>query len=457
MKKLSITVLFILFILGLLSGAPAAQDINSQAESLIQQGREQGTNYLSSKDDRAKNTAKKSLEQAEKLLKDGLKRDPNCEKCTEQIVTVFLYQSYFGFSKDYNECLKAANQGLTRFPSNARLFFLKGYAHYNSREYAEANKAINRYINSASADPQAVAQARQILQDSQQRFLTDWNRQANFYQSRASRIEAMNPQTYKMETRFQVTPEWEMSLGSQGFAALTAQAPQVQDPEIQTYLEGLITRLVSKSPGPNFTYKVTVINSPEVNAVTPPGHVIVYTGLLAFTENEAQLAGVLSHELGHNYGHHQARAVVKAYLAQGVANAVIGAINPQGQTGQAIAQLSSNIGLNLIMKAYSRFEEKEADHYGAHIMFNAGYSPLDASAFFIKMSKASAKQPPKFLSTHPPLIDRADYLADYLESFPMENKEFRTDSEEFRKIKARLTTTTQGLPKDPGRGVLPIK
>jgi predicted Zn-dependent protease len=455
MKKLSITALIL--VAGLLSGVRAAQDVNAQTEGLIQQAREQGANYLSSKDDKAKNAAKKSLEQAEKLLKDGLKRDPNCEKCTEQIVAVYLYQTYFGFSKNYDECLKAANQGLARFPANSRMIFLKGYAHYNSREYAEANKAFTRYLTSASVDPQSLAQVQQILKDSQQRFLTEWNRQANFYQSRESRIEAMNPQTFRMETRFQVTPEWEMSLGSQGFAAITAQAPKLQDPEIQTYLESLITRLVSKSPGPNFNYKVTVINSSEVNAVTPPGHVIVYTGLLAFAENEAQLAGVLAHELAHNYGHHQARAVIKTYLAQGVANAVVSAINPQGQTGQAIAQISSNVGLNLIMKAYSRFEEKEADHYGAHIMYNAGYSPLDASAFFIKMSKAATKQPPKFLSTHPPLIDRADYLADYLESFPMENKEFRTDSEEFRKIKARFTTATQGLPTDPGRGVLPIK
>lgn len=215
-----------------------------------------------------------------------------------------------------------------------------------------------------------------------------------------------------------------------------------------------MTRITSKSPGSNFSYKVTVVNSPEVNAVTPPGHIIVYTGLFAFADNEAQLAGVLSHELAHNYGHHAARAVIKNYHAQSVANAVIRAINPQNATAQILTQLGANIGLTLFSRAYSRFEEKEADHYGAHLMFNAGYSPLEASSFFLKMSKAGAKQPPKFLSTHPPILDRANYVMDYLDSFPADGREFRMDSEEFKKIKARIVPAQQ-KQNVPGRGVLP--
>jgi predicted Zn-dependent protease len=87
-------------------------------------------------------------------------------------------------------------------------------------------------------------------------------------------------------------------------------------------------------------------------------------------------------------------------------------------------------------------------------MFNAGYSPLDASSFFLKMSKAGGKAPPKFLSTHPPLLDRANYVMDYLDSFPADGREFRVDSEDFKKIKARLVPTQQ-RQSAPGRGVLP--
>jgi len=207
---------------------------------------------------------------------------------------------------------------------------------------------------------------------------------------------------------------------------------------MKAYLEALIQRIVSRSPGSSFNYTVTIVDSPEVNAVTPPGHVIIYTGLFAFAENEAQLAGVLSHELAHNYAHHQARAVIKNYQAQMVTNAILRAINPQNAVAQILGTLGANFGLTLFSRAYSRFEEKEADHYAAHLMFNAGYSPLEASSFFLKMSKSGAKQPPKFLSTHPPMLDRASYVMDYLDSFPADGREFRIDSEEFKKIKARI-------------------
>ena len=429
-----------------------AGDILSDAEKLLQQARQQGSDYLTSKDEKQKKAAKNSLEDAEKMLKKGLKDAPDCEKCLELLSQTYLYQTYFGFSKDYDECIKTATEGLTRFPSNGRLAYLRGYAYYNSGRYAEANKSLKAAL--LSVDAQTAAQVTPILQTSQQAFLTNWNRQANFYQSKESRIEQYNPATFRNEIAFQVTPDFELQLGAQGFAALTNNAPKINDPEIQTYLENLISRITSKSPGLSYNYTVTVVNSPEVNAVTTPGHIVVYTGLLAYADNEAQLAGVLSHELGHNYGHHQARAVIKNYQAQMIVSAALRAINPQNATAQILGQLGGNIGLILFSRAYSRFEEKEADEYGAHLMFNAGYSPLDASSFFLKMSKTGGKQPPKFLSTHPPLLDRANYVMDFLDSFPADGREFRSDSEDFKKIKARIVPAQQ-KQNVPGRGVLP--
>ncbi len=429
----------------------SAADVVSDVEKLLQQARQQGNDYLTLKDDNQKKAAKKSLEEAERLVKKALKDTPTCEKCVEMLTQTYLYQSYFGFSKDYDECIKTATEGLARFPSNGRLAYYRGYAYYNSGHYAEANKSLKSALT--SVDPQTAAQITPVLQQSQQAFLTNWNRQANFYQSKESRIEQYNPATFKNEIAFQTTPEFELQLGAQGFASLTASAPTVNDAEIQTYLENLVNRLVSKSPGLSFPYRVTIVNSAEVNAVTTPGHVIVNTGLFAFADNEAQLAGVLAHELAHNYGHHQARAVIKNYQAQMIANAVLRAVNPQNATAQILGTLGANIGLTLFSRAYSRFEEKEADEYGAHLMFNAGYSPLDASSFFLKMSKAGGKQPPRFLSTHPPILDRANYMMDYLDSFPADGKEFRTDSQDFQKIKARVAPVQQKGPL--GRGVLP--
>lgn len=429
----------------------AGQVPTERAESLVQRGREQGLKFVNDNDDRAKQDARKSLEQAEKLLKDVLKKEPGCVKCTEQLVAGYFYQTYFGFRKDYDECIETADKGLARFPGNARLAFFKGFAHYNAKEYSAAAKALNLYLMGATGEPETEAKARQILQESQQHFLTDWNRQADFFGSRESRVERYNPQTFKNEVVFQATPELEAQLGGLGFASLTQKARTLEDPEVKGYLEGLVTRLLSKSPGPVGNVRLTVIESPEVNAVTPPGHILVYTGLLGFAENEAQLAGVLAHELGHNYAHHQARTVIKGFVMQGLANSLLQAIKPQGRTEQTIATQAASLGVGLYMKAYSRAEEKEADLYGAHIMFNAGYNPSDASAFFLKMYKQNPKQPVKFLSTHPPLQDRAEYLIDYLENFPLD-REMRQDSQDFQKLRARFARTQAG----PGsRGVIP--
>jgi len=85
-----------------------------------------------------------------------------------------------------------------------------------------------------------------------------------------------------------------------------------------------------------------MVNSPEINAITPPGHMIVYLGLLGFAGSEAELAAVLSHELAHNYAHHQVRAVIKGYVAQILAGATLQAINPQGQVRQTLAQFAAS-------------------------------------------------------------------------------------------------------------------
>ena len=312
----------------------ANQDFFVQVENLIEQGKEQGMVYLNSKNEKSKKSAKNSLEEAEDLVKKKLKREPNCEKCIELLTMTNFYQSYFGFSKNYNDCIRTAGEGLEQFPANSRIAYYKGFAHYNIGQYSETIKAFNRFLMSNAADSQTMAQVRQLLQDGQQRFLANWNQHSQYYQSPESKIMVYNPQTYKYDPAFQVTPEWEMGLGSQGYTALTARATKMEDAELKEYLENLISRLIGKSTGSPFNYQITIVNSPEVNAITPPGHIIVYTGLLEAAENESELAAVLSHELAHNYAHHQARAVLQKYHMNTATNAAIKLINPQTATAQ---------------------------------------------------------------------------------------------------------------------------
>jgi len=444
-----------LAVLSFLPIAPA-QDVGNM-EQLVNSGRDLAIRAQSTGDAGLSKNSKKALEQAEKQLKKSLRGNPACERCSELLAGVYYYQSIFGFERSLDECFRVTTEGLARFPGSAVLAMFKGYAHYGAYQYREAIGALQRSLASTRLDAQTQGMVRAALDDSRNKFLGTWNRHANFYQSNESRLTAWNPQANRMEVTFQASQDWERNLGGLGFAALTANAPQLQDPEIQQYCEDLVSGLVSRNPGSPFDYKVTLLNTREVNAVTPPGYVVVHRGLLEFADSEGELAGVLAHELGHNYAHHAARAAIKSMIAQGLAKSVIGALNPQSQAAQMAANLGSQFALNLFVLAYSRFEEKEADLYGAHIMFNAGYNPTAASDFFLKMYKQGGKGAVKFLSTHPPNADRATYLTDYLDAFPLD-REMKMDSKLFQKVKARLVTPANvpNIP-TPGRGGPPLR
>ena len=100
----------------------------------------------------------------------------------------------------------------------------------------------------------------------------NWYHQANFYNSNESRVLVNDPQSNQLRVYFQVTPEYESTLGQQSFSSIVTQGPQVQDAELTGYLQSLVSRLTSKTPGPNFAYKLTVLDAPTtLNAVTVPG------------------------------------------------------------------------------------------------------------------------------------------------------------------------------------------
>jgi predicted Zn-dependent protease len=88
-------------------------------------------------------------------------------------------------------------------------------------------------------------------------------------------------------------------------------------------------------------------------------------------------------------------------------------------------------------RGYSRGQEKEADRYGTHIAFNAGYNPTFMTKFFLRLYESNPKSPWKLLATHPPTTERIEYTTQYLEAFPLDT-EMQIDSQEFKDMKARL-------------------
>lgn len=421
-----------LFALGLPVSFAWSQDL-AKGEALIQRALAEGTKGRDQDNRRARHDAEDTLDELAKLAAKGLDKDASCATCAEQLLRAYFMRSYFGYEKDYDECLKFGAQAMARFPGNGRIAVHAGTAFYNTGKYGDAIRAFKRYQSSTLRDAQTDMQVANMLRDSEARFQSGWYRHADFYQSGEARIEKTNLLTFKSEVLFQVTPEWETGLGNQFASGLAKHGPPLQDPGIIGYLDQLVSRLVKASPGPTFTYRISMYDSAEVNAMALPGQVAVSSGLLKFVESESELAAVLSHELAHTYGHHAARAAIKQYHAKALAGAAVAAVSAKGAVAQTVTAVAGTLAVDIFSRAYSRFEESEADTYAAHILYNAGYNPTALSQMQLRMYQRNPKQPIKFLSTHPPAPDRVEAVTAYLEAFSLE-RELALDSATFQKI-----------------------
>jgi predicted Zn-dependent protease len=152
-----------------------------------------------------------------------------------------------------------------------------------------------------------------------------------------------------------------------------------------------------------YQWEFNLVDNKEVNAwCMPGGKVVVYTGLLPITQNEAALAIVLGHEITHAVAQHGSERVSQGLLQQlgGVALQVALANKP-AQT-QNLFLTAYGIGSNVgALLPFSRKEENEADKYGLYFAAMAGYNPQEAIPFWQRMANAGGAKPPEFLSSHP--------------------------------------------------------
>lgn len=168
---------------------------------------------------------------------------------------------------------------------------------------------------------------------------------------------------------------------------------------INDYVNQIGQRLAAKSSRPDLPYTFQVVDDRGVNAfATMGGYVYVNTGLMAAADNEAQLASVMSHEIGHIARRHALKQMRQSAIAQGVASAA------------GLDQNTAvNIGVELALRRpNSRQDELEADRDGLAMMQAAGYAPIGTVQFMKKLLGSGS--PPTFLSTHPATGDRIRLL-----------------------------------------------
>lgn len=215
----------------------------------------------------------------------------------------------------------------------------------------------------------------------------------------------------------------EMKLGDQVHAEVLKQMRLVQDPTINNYVTSIGRKLARNSLRPNIPWQFYVVDDKSVNAfATLGGKVYVHTGLLAVTQNEAQLASVLGHEIGHIVGRHGLENVKRANkygtlagIAQ-IAGAVLG-----GRTGASIGELAGNLIAGGYLMKHSRDAEREADYLGLYELDRSGYNTSGMVQMFETLAQISQSQPNSLgsiLASHPPAAERAQNtrreISDYL-------------------------------------------
>src|SRR6266478_1169679 len=230
----------------------------------------------------------------------------------------------------------------------------------------------------------------------------------------------------------------EVQAGQQAAQQATKQLPVLPDSDpVTRYVQRLGKELSSHAPGEKWPYTFHVVNQKEINAFAlPGGPAFVNLGTIQAADNEAELAGVMAHEISHVVQRHGTRAASKQMAAQ-LPLAILGGVMGQGALSQ-MAQMGLGFGIGSYFLKNSRSAESEADLLGTDIMYDTGFNPRAMADFFTKLQQEGGARGPQFFSDHPDPGNRAQSVAKEVATLPRKTS-YRSDSAEFRDIKQRVS------------------
>jgi beta-barrel assembly-enhancing protease len=251
--------------------------------------------------------------------------------------------------------------------------------------------------------------------------------------------------------------EKEIALGKQMAQEVERQARIVDDPVVAEYVNRVGQNLVRNSDA-KVPFTIKVVDDEEINAFAlPGGFFFVNTGVLLNADNEAEMAGVMGHEIAHVAARHGTRQATRSELVQ---YGTLPLIFMGGMVGYAIYQ-GVGIAVPMGFLKFSRGFEAEADMLGLEYVYKAGYDPTAFVDFFEKVESQEKKKPgmmSKLFSSHPPTEERIKNSQATIERYLKAKPEYVLDTSEFNDVKDRLLAMhnrrTVDMTKDSDRPTL---
>ncbi len=231
--------------------------------------------------------------------------------------------------------------------------------------------------------------------------------------------------------------EKQIAMGKQYAAQVEASSKMVSDPVVNEYVNRIGQNLVRNSDA-RVPFTIKVIDSDEINAFAlPGGFFYVNSGLVLAADEEAELAGVMAHEIAHVAACHASRQMTRAQWAN---IGTIPLIFVGGGIGYAVRS-AAGLGLPLTFLTFSRGFEAQADHLGLQYMYKAGYDPQAFITFFEKIQAKEKKKPgtlSKAFATHPQTPDRIERSQAEIAKILPPQQQYVVSTSEFDDVKARL-------------------
>jgi predicted Zn-dependent protease len=218
------------------------------------------------------------------------------------------------------------------------------------------------------------------------------------------------------------------------------------DPRIDDYLDALGKRLAAQAPGPKYPYQFKCVNDNAINAFAlPGGFIYINRGTIEAADNEAQLAGVMAHEIAHVALRHSTNQISKQQVVV-MPLGLLGGFMGNSVFGSLLSELGTSAALPVVFLKFSRTAESQADIVGTQILYDCAYDPRALAQFFEKLEEQNKRERIRFLHDHPNPANRVERVQEEVHRLGGPPQGYKSDSREFEQVRLMAHDLPQPPP-----------